>query len=194
VIDRNAGLVHVTGIQGTNKVQVQAKGATAEDGAITYQRSGQTLTFNLDNVEGDEVDLNVPAASDLTITTNGDDILVENISGQVALSSNAGAVSATQMTLTGSSVLKSNAGSITFSGSLATNGTYIFDTNAGNVSVTLPASATFQVMMSTNGGTIRSDFPQVSISGDNAQGTVGQPPYAQVMMSSNGGALTLAKG
>lgn len=196
VIDRNAGVVHITGVQGASKITIQAKGTAYTDRPITYTKSGDgtTFTFNLDNVEAEEVDLNVPATSDLNITTNGDDIIVENVTGQVTLDSNAGAVRATQMSLTGTSTLKTNAGDVTFSGSLATDGTYTFDSNGGNISVTLPASAAFHVEMSTNGGTIHSDFPQVTISGSEAQGNVGQAPYAKVTISSNGGTLTLAKG
>src|SRR5262249_45300505 len=144
--------------------------------------------------EGTEVDLNVPATSTLNITTNGDDITVENITGQVTLDSNAGAIKALQMTLTGTSTLKTNAGDITFSGSLATDGTYTFDTNGGNVSVMLPATASFHVDMSTNGGTLHSDFSQVTISGGAGHGDIGQAPFAQVIMSSNGGTVSLFKG
>jgi hypothetical protein len=196
VIDRNAGALHITGIQGATTIVIQAQGTSYSDEPITYQKSsdGQTFTFTLDNVEAQEVDLNVPETSDLNITTNSDDIIVENVTGLVTLDSNAGAVQATQMNLTGTSTLKTNAGDVTFSGSLAPNGTYTFESNGGNISVTLPAAAAFHVDMSTNGGTITSDFSEVQVSDGEAHGDVGQPPYATVTISSNGGALTLAKG
>ncbi len=196
VIDRNAGALHIIGVQGATKITIQAKGTSYSDEPITYKKSsdGQSFTFDLDNVEAQEVDLNVPATSDLNITTNGDDITVENVTGQVMLDSNAGAIKATQMSLTGISTLKTNGSDITFSGSLATDGTYTFDTNAGNVSVTLPASASFHVDMSTNGGTLHSDFSQVTLSDSEGHGDVGQAPFAKVTMSSNGGNVTLLKG
>jgi hypothetical protein len=196
IIDRNAGALHIIGIQGATQIVVQAKGTSYSDEPITYTKSsdGQSFTFDLDGVEALEVDLNVPATSDLNLTTNGDDITVENVTGQVMLDSNAGALKASQMSLTGISTLKTNAGDITFSGSLATDGTYTFDTNGGNVSVTLPAAASFHVDMSTNGGTLHSDFSQVTLSDSEGHGDVGQAPFAKVTMSSNGGNVTLLKG
>jgi hypothetical protein len=195
-IDRNAGPLHIIGIPGATKILIEAKGTNYSDSPISYKRSGdgQTFTFDLGGAETLEVDLNVPATSDLNISTNGDDITVENVSGHLMLESNAGAMRATNVTLMGDSTLKSNAGAITFSGALVPGGTDLFDTNGGNVSVTLPASAAFHVDMTTNAGTIQTDFAEVTISGAEAHGNVGQPPYAQVTMSSNAGSLALLKG
>jgi hypothetical protein len=94
----------------------------------------------------------------------------------VVCASDAGSVKATQVMLRGDSRLKTDAGSITFSGSLHSSGTYTMTTDAGNVTVTLPEGAAFRVDAKTDVGTIASDFPlaiQRDFPGSRARGDAG---------------------
>ena len=199
VINRNAGSVHVDATSTNNMVIIQPaqQSSPLGNGPIPYSRGsdGKTITFDLSNFEADDIELMVPRLSDLNITTNGDDITVDGVSGQITLKSNAGTLTATHVSLSGQSTLKTNGGNITFSGSLDPGGTYLFDSNGGSIVLTLPHNAAFHVDATTNGGSVRSDFPQVTVSGtgDEAHGDVGKGPRAQVTVSNNGGSITLHK-
>ncbi len=199
VINRNAGAVHISPAATGGKITIQASGPNSsfDNGPIPYQRSGdnkQIITFDLSNVEGDEVDLTVPPATNLNITTNGDDIVVDGLSGQIQLSSNGGALTATHMHFSGNSSMETNAGAVTFQGTLDPAGTYKFDNNDGAISLTFPANASFHLDATINGGMIHSDFSEITISQDEAHGTVGSAPYAQVTVSTNAGSISIYKG
>jgi hypothetical protein len=61
---------------------------------------------------------------------NDGSVQVNGVSGKMSLVSNAGTVEATQSSLAGSSMFKTNAGTVTFTGNIGTNGTYDFEGNA----------------------------------------------------------------
>ena len=193
IIDRNSGSVHVTAGQ-AGKVSIQATGNTYGDG-ITYQKSGNVITFNLDNVETNNVNLTVPPQADLDITTNDGDITVDGISGQISLSTNGSSLTATHVTFSGNSKMDVNSGNITFNGALDPTSNDVFDNNDGIIGLTFPANGAFHVDASSNGDDkIASDFPQIVVSGDEAHGDVGSAPLAQVTVTTNAGSIHLYKG
>ncbi len=128
-------------------------------------------------------------------TTNGD-ITARNLKGQVIMESVNGSVRANaivgqmkavtqngdvvvrEATLDGQSTLKTNYGSVRFSGTLDTQGTYTLSTHSGNVNLTLPGNAAFQFHASTGSGSIYNEF------GGNIVGTA---PRAQIVATIIGG-------
>lgn len=108
-----------------------------------------------------DFDITVPRTSDLDLKTEAGGITVSGVNGQMICASDAGSVKATQVMLRGDSRLKTDAGSITFSGSLHSSGTYTMTTDAGNVTVTLPEETAFRIDAKTDVGSINSDFPLV---------------------------------
>lgn len=123
-----------------------------------------------------DFDITVPRTSDLDLKTEAGGITVSGVNGQVICASDAGSVKATQVMLRGDSRLKTDAGSITFSGSLHPNGSYTMTTDAGNVTVTLPEESAFRIDARTDVGSINSDFPlavQRAFPGAKARGDIG---------------------
>lgn len=198
VIDRNAGAVQIQAVADSKQVVIKPVGGEnpRSDGQILYSKNsdGTVITFDLSNVETVTVLVMVPTASDLSITTNGDDITVQGVKGEQNLSGNGGSLRVTDDTLMGKSTLDTNGGSITFSGTLDPQSTDHFSTNPESITITLPANASFHADITNNGGIIQSDFPQVVVSGDEAHGDVGKAPFAQLLADSNGGTILLKKG
>jgi len=162
---------------------------------VTVQRSG---SFNFFNSTSVDFIITVPTTTDLQITTNAGSINVSGVTGKMSLISNAGAIGATQASLTDSSTFRTNAGSINFNGSIGATGTYDFETNAGSIDMTLPGMASFHLNASTNAGSITIGFPAVSVqhsgAGSTANGDVGNTPGATLTLRTNAGSITLNKG
>ena len=196
VIDRNAGAVQVQGVADSKQVVIKPIDTSSplSDGQILYTKNSDgMITFDLSNIETVTVLLMVPTVSNLNITTNGDDISVTGVQGVQTFSSNGGSLHVSQDTLMGTSTVETNGGSITFDGALDPQSQDHFSTNPDSITITLPATASFHVDITNNGGVIQSDFPQVVISSDEAHGDVGQPPLAQLEIDSNGGTIQLKK-
>ncbi len=140
-------------------------------------------------------DVYVPTTVDLDLHTNAGSIDVYNVRGQVKLHSHAGSISAAQTTLTGNASFQTNAGAITFAGTLIAEASYRFQTNAGPVDLTLPANSAFHVDAKTDVGSLAVDFPGVSVFqqfiGKEAHGDVGAYPRAQLSLLSNVGSIAL---
>jgi hypothetical protein len=209
MLTSNAGTVTVNR-GSTNSIVVQAKkyasfGGNLNNVQINYSQNGSTVivsanssgTFNFFNGTSVDFTITVPSTTDLQINTNAGSITVNGISGKMSLISNAGSVGATQASLTGSSTLKTNAGSINFSGSIGSTGTYDFETNAGSIDMTLSGSANFHLNASTDAGSINTNF-QVPVSrsaaGATASGDVGSSYQAILTLKTNAGSITLNKG
>ena len=209
MLTSNAGSVTVNS-GSTNSIVVQAKkyasfGGNLNDVQINYSQNGNTVivsangsgTFNFFNATSVDFTISVPPTTDLQITTNAGSITANGISGKMSLISNAGSVGATRASLTGSSTLKTNAGSINFTGSIGSTGTYDFETNAGSIDLTLPGSANFHLNASTDAGSIDTSFPvnvNRSTPGATASGDVGTSPQATLTLKTNAGSITLHKG
>ncbi len=135
----------------------------------------------------------------VSLTTSSGDIKASNISGQMTLSTSSGDVTATNASASGNSSFHTNSGDITYRGSLAPNGSYIFSASSGDIDLTLPANAAFQVVQATtDSGDIDSDFSGVNIargsSSATASGTVGSAPYAQISLQTSSGDIHIRQG
>ncbi len=191
----------------TNSIVVQAKkfadfGGNFNDVQITYGQNGSTVNvaahrsgrFNFFDSTSVDFTIAVPPATDLQITTNAGSITVSGVSGKMSLVSNAGTIGASQASLTDSSTFRTNAGSINFSGSIGTTGTYDFETNAGSIDLTLPGNATFHVNATTDVGSINTSFPvSVNHTGAGATeiGDVGAAPQVTLTLKTNAGSISL---
>jgi len=211
VLNNDTGSIHVRGSSSSSQVTIQAtKHSSAwgnvNDLTVSYVQDSQanTITVNVNRVNnatfltstGVEFDVTVPASAALQLTTNTGSIDVDGVSGALTLTSNTGSVAATNAAASGNSELKTNTGSVTFNGSIDSNGTYQFQTNTGSINVTLPADSTFHVNASTDTGTITTNFAGVTVLhrqviGADAQGEVGTSPQATVSLRTNTGSISL---
>jgi hypothetical protein len=225
VMDNSFGGIHIHVGSASDKVIIQAidQNNSPITGSIPYQQSsdGHTITINVGvEMNVSVIDVTVPAQTDLKLNTNGDDITVVGVSGQMSLTTNGGAITlsldilnglstentnggsinANQVALRGQVSFKTNTDSITFNGTLDPKGSYRFETNTGAIDITLPLKSSFHLDVNTNTGTANTDFPglqaifsNVSSSGD-AHADVGSRPRANVTLKTNTGSITLHKG
>lgn len=143
-----------------------------------------------------DFDITVPRNADLELKNDAGSITVDGIAGQISCSTDAGSVKVTNTWLCGKSNLKTDAGTITFSGALDPNGSYQMSTDAGTVSVTLPPNASFHLDAKTDVGSISSDFPlniRRVFPGGKARCDVGLPPYPALKLRSDVGSINIRK-
>lgn len=160
---------------------------------VTVTRSGPDVfsTTGIDFV------ITVPHNANLQISTGAGSLNVSGVSGTMSLNTHAGTIGVSGATLTGSSNFKTNAGSVNFSGSIATSGVYDFETNAGSIDVTLPAASVFHVNANTDVGSISTSFPATvnhNTAGASINTDIGATPQATVTLKTNAGSITLNKG
>lgn len=181
---------------------------------VRYEASsdGKVLLLNLSEVSAQQVDITVPATSDLKIDTNSATVQIDGISGQMVVDANGGIVTITHCTITGPSLinnnsggikalqdtlsgqvtLSNNSGSTAFDGKIAPTGNYIVKSNGGPITVGLPGDATFHVDATTNNGSIISTYPGIRVQGAEIHADMGNPPRASLTMINNNGSITLS--
>jgi hypothetical protein len=136
-----------------------------------------------------EFTLAVPPRSTLELITNAGNISVTNIDGQMKLRADAGSIQATQVTLSGHSVLKTDAGSITFAGALDPVGDYKLSTDLGNVNVTLPTNASFNLEAKTDLGAVTTNLPLMQQQRTKLSGLVGSGPHPRLKVTTDLGSV-----
>jgi Toastrack DUF4097 len=144
-----------------------------------------------------DVDITVPRLSDLELKNEAGSISVSGVNGQMTCATDAGSVKVTQAMLRGDSRLKTDAGAITFSGTLHPHGSYTMTTDAGSVNVTLPAASSFRVDAKTDVGSINSDFPlaiQRDFPGAKARGDIGPAPCPMLKLRTDVGTINVRQG
>jgi hypothetical protein len=201
VINNPYGSVHIYTGGPADQVTVQTNQEERGDvPPLISQSDNGTLTISVDS-SGDaaQVDLNVIVANEanLTVQTNDGDIEVDNVSGQLSLTSDSGTITASQVTLEGTSTLRNNSGSISFDGAIAPNSTSHFQTSSGSIDVTLPPDASFHADVTTNSDSFNSDFPEMRIQAPDVHqthGNVGNDPHTTVTIITDSGSIDLRKG
>jgi hypothetical protein len=141
-----------------------------------------------------DFDITVPRNADLELKNDAGSITVDGIAGQISCATDAGTVKVTDAWLCGNSKLKTDAGTISFSGALDPHGSYQMTTDAGTVSVTLPPGASFRLDAKTDVGSITSDFPlnvQRDFPGGKARCDVGLPPYPTLKLRTDVGSINI---
>jgi hypothetical protein len=175
--------IHTQAIQDTN----------ASTLTVTVTRSGPDVF----NTTGIDFVITVPNSSNLQISTGAGSLNISGVSGTMSLNTHAGTIGVSGATLTGSSNFKTNAGSVNFSGSIATSGVYDFETNAGSIDVTLSAASAFHLNANTDVGSISTSFPATvnhNTAGASINTDIGATPQATVTLKTNAGSITLNKG
>lgn len=169
---------------------------------VKYAKNGSTITADEQGrssfLGSSSVDfeVTVPVNANLQIHSDTGEIQVSDINGTMSLTTNTGAITANQDTLSGQSVLHSDTGSVTFNGSLAPDGNYEMSTNTGSVDVTLPSDAAFHIDASTDTGTFSSSFPNLNADHPNpvgsvVHGDVGNDPTAHLTLKTNTGSIDI---
>lgn len=166
-----------------------------------------------DPVGGRTLDVTVPADTDLKLHTNSANINVTGVTGQMTLTANdgsitlthcnvngtsllndnTGAINVTQSALNGQITLSNNTGHITFIGSIGSPGTYDIENNDGSIDATLGQSASFHVNVTTNSGSITTDYPGIHLQNKEIHADVGTSPHALLSLNTNSGTITLHK-
>ncbi len=141
-----------------------------------------------------DFDIIVPRNADLELKNDAGSITVNGIAGQISCTTDAGSVKVTDAWLRGNSKLKTDAGTISFSGALDPHGSYQMTTDAGTVSVTLPPNASFRLDAKTDVGSINSDFPlniQRDFPGGKARCDIGLSPYPTLKLRTDVGSINI---
>lgn len=209
VIDDPTGQVSIHSGGSGSSVSIRATKLTEGFGGnpnnihVNYTESSDnnTVTVTVDNgpsfvgLPVVNLDITVPNAIDLNLTSNTGSIDVNGVTGQMSLQSNTGSITAEQDNLTGSSTLKTDTGSVKFNGTIAQNSNYVFSTNTGSVNVTLPSDSTFHVDAKTDTGSFNSDFPVSNTDkqglGSEVHGDVGNSPTTTITLDTDTGSIHL---
>jgi hypothetical protein len=157
---------------------------------IVTARTGSWRPFGK-NAIGFEVV--VPPQANLQLSTNFGNISVQNVAGQLSLHADAGSIQATDVTLQGKSRLKTDAGTIAFSGSLDPAGKYELITDLGTIDATLTANSSFELTAKTDLGTIATNLPLNQPQRNKAYGTVGSGPYPKLKVKTDVGTINIQR-
>jgi hypothetical protein len=164
------------------------------------QSDKNVLTISVESAgDAQEVDLDVTVANEanITVQTNDGDIEVDNVNGQLSLTSDSGTINVSQVTLKGKSTLHNDSGSIWFDGTIGSDSTSRFQSISGSIDVTLPQDVSFHTDVITNSGSFNTDFPEVRIQPPDthqAHANVGNAPRSSVTIISDSGSIDLHKG
>ncbi len=158
----------------TNNVQSQLVSNNEVD--ITGSQSSDG--FNGADASENELDITVPSLTDIQITNNIGDIVIDNVTGQIQADTAQGTIALSQTNLRGSSTLHTGSGDITFDGTLDTSGNYTMTADDGSVSIILPDNAAFHLQVGSTTDEINNEF-----SGD----SVGNSPRANLTISADNG-------
>lgn len=139
-------------------------------------------------------DITVPRQSSLELTTNAGNVSVQNVDGEMKLRSDAGNVSADQVTLHGNSRLRTNLGNVSFTGSLDPSGNYELSTDLGNIQATLPTDASFNLEAKTDLGSVTTNLPLTQKQHTKASGQVGNGPYPRLRAKTDLGSVRVHRG
>jgi len=208
IVHNGCGSIRVLSNTERNQMRIQATkqirgwGHTNNDVLIHYMQRAEDNTIVIDSMNkwsifgrsNADYEISVPLMTDLELKTDLGKIDVSNVIGRMKLYSDAGSIYATQVSLQGNSTLKTDVGSIYFSGTIENQGTFKFLTDAGSINVNLPEDASFEVDAKTDVGSIRCNFPikgHSKKSHTKLQGKVGNPPYATLTLKTDIGSITL---
>ena len=228
IVETFNGRINIqTGTDGQVAVSVLKKGsgnnqAAAEDDLknidVSMTQDGDTIRIiarrtnqGLVNNSGAQVDLTVPEAAVLDLTTSNGRITSTGVRGDLRLSTSNGEIDVqggqgVQNLSTSNGRIQVEAqsaqvnartsnGQISFSGSLA-DGDHSFETSNGQIEISLPASSQFSLDASTSNGRISMEFP-ITTSGtttDNQlRGTVGDNPGVSIRVETSNGAIKILR-
>jgi hypothetical protein len=171
-VEVSSGSISVDGVSG---VTITTTNGSIDIGDVNGPTNVSTQNGNVSihNVKGQ-----------MAVGTINGSIKINDVTGQLNAVTQNGNVTVKQALLNGQSVLKTNYGSVSLTGSIDPNGTYTMETRSGNVNTLFPDNAAFQLSASTHSGSIHNEF------GSNR---VGNAPQAQVIVNIGSGSITIKK-
>jgi len=170
-----------TGLFG--KTQIVNVNATQDANANTININEQKTSSISTNTYVD-LDITLPANSDIQASLNSGAITIDGVSGAMNLKDNSGTIDIENSTLTGTSNIRENAGDIIFRGSITNAGDYTFENNGGTIDLALLANSAFTLDSKDDIGKVNNEF------GSN---TVGTNPTSQIHVKDHTGTITIHK-
>lgn len=205
IADTDAGFIHVhagssnavvitTTIESTTGTLPTVDYATPDSNHIIVTVTDNSPKRNQNKVD---FDVAVPACINLDLSASAGDITVDGIQGTGNLQTDAGNISLSNTTLSGSGSIKVSAGAITFAGSIAQEAAYQFQNSTGNLDVTLPSDTDCHVDAETTAGSIQSDFTEIhihstNVTGQEGEGDIGSSnPSASISLVTDTGSIAI---
>lgn len=146
-------------VQG-NQVDVSVRGAEAEVSVETIggdiHVEGGSGLLNLRSIQGEVVVRN--ARGRIDVVTVNDDISLSGINGDVHVETTNGDVALERIRSNAVRATTVN-GDITYDGSIADGGSYVFSTHNGDLTTMVSTDVSATVSVSTHNGAFRSDIP-----------------------------------
>lgn len=147
------------------QVTVQSGSQGSQDGNpgdfshVFAAQNGNTITITAPPQFNNDASLTVVVPANANIVINGaaQSVSINGVSGQINVNV-PGSINLQQVVLAGSSNFHTADGSITFQGAIAAGSQVEIDTGSGSVKVQLPGNETFNIVTSTNGGSINNQF------------------------------------
>jgi hypothetical protein len=192
VINNAAGVVKIHQGSGNSVgIEATAHGSLFTDlssDRVDIKQNGDTIDIQVEQPENFiyhgsvDLDITLPANSNIQATVNAGGLDINGVSGQMDLNVKAGALNFENGTIEGNSTFVDSAGAINFDGSIAPNGNYSFKDSAGAINLTLPSTVAFTIDASSTVGKVTNDF------GTN---TVGSNPTSHITVHTDVGAVNI---
>jgi len=171
-VEVDSGSISVDGVSGVTIDTISGSLAIEDvNGPIGVSTENGDITVR--NIKGQ-----------MTMETRNGSIRGNNVNGQLKAVTQNGDIIVKQAMLNGQSVLKTQQGSVRFTGTIDPRGTYAMETHSGDVDLTLPAHVAFQLHASTNSGSVSNEF------GNN---DIGSTPQAQVIINIGSGSVIVKR-
>jgi len=168
------------------KITVQNSRDISGDISVQPQTDSNTLTITVsgNDLKDQNADITVivPQNTSLQLQDNGGDINVNDVSGQMSLTTQGGSINMNNDALSGQSSITTDSGSITFDGTLDRAGNYRFQTRSGGITATIPSDSNVQIHQSHGTGSFNNNFPGTSI---------GNSPQASLTLTTNSGSINV---
>jgi DUF4097 and DUF4098 domain-containing protein YvlB len=190
VLQGTSGDIHVRTDHGSveaRNLQGQIVLKTDHGNIQASNLQGQTL-LQTDHGSIEASDLQGP----VTLKTDHGNISANGLRGSAKLKTDKGNISVRQSALTGSSRFSTDAGLISFDGTLDPTGDYEMRTDEGTINVTLPPDASFYLDAKTDVGSITTNLPMMPQQKKRVSGSVGSGPgYPRLRLKTDAGSINL---
>jgi DUF4097 and DUF4098 domain-containing protein YvlB len=180
-VSNDSGKIVLRGTSGDIRVRTDHGSVEAHDlqGRITLKTDHGNIEAS--NLQGQ-----------FHLQTDHGDISADGLQGSAKIKTDKGDISVRQSTLIGSSRLSTDAGLISFEGTLDLAGDYEMRSDEGTITVTLPPDASFYLDAKTDVGSIATNLPLMSQQKKRVSGSVGNGPgYPRLRLKTDVGSINL---
>lgn len=203
IVKHDTGAIHVNSSHTPGEVTITTTGwnvSTRELPAIPLRceqsSDGSTLTVTLEHDQARglfpaNLDITVPRAAHLSISTRRGDIWVTGVQGKLSLHSEFGVISVSQGKLCAGSHIEARTGTINFHEDIEEEGTYEFVTGSGSINMIVPENAPFHLEAESETGIITTN--KLALAASQEAHTLrcdsGRQPRASIILRSGSGAI-----